>query len=244
MTLRNLIKRLLPERTLKQVIPNSSIISELWWEARAIALHYTHARRVKASFKGKRGIRANIGCGSRPKDGWYNIDIQKSPGIMCWDLRRGLPFDESVSVIYSEHVFEHLDRPHSTVIFLSECLRCLEPGGVLRVVVPDAGMYLDAYAARDWDTFIRNRPLEVRQGGYYDHWLHEKYQTQMELVNAVFRQRSEHKYAYDSETLLLDLRSAGFSLAKRQEFGKSEVRGAAIDSAQRASESLYVEGIK
>lgn len=141
-------------------------------------------------------------------------------------------------------MFEHLERPRSTVPFLAECLRCLEPGGVLRLVVPDAGMYLNAYAANDWDTLARIRPLERREDGYYDPWLQEIYRTPLELVNAVFRQRSEHKYAYDAETLIMDLNAAGFSTATQQKFGQSQVAEAAIDSAIRGPESLYVEGVK
>jgi hypothetical protein len=66
----------------------------------------------------------------------------------------------------------------------------------------------------------------------------------MELVNAVFRQGAEHKFAYDAETLMLDLRAAGFSAVQRQAFGKSFAEDALLDTPERASESLYVEARK
>ena len=43
----------------------------------------------------------------------------------------------------------------------------------------------------------------------------------MQLINAVFRQGQEHKYAYDYETLRLVLRQSGFSKVVPQTCGKS-----------------------
>lgn len=240
-----MIKRSFSEQTLHNILPNRNLALDARWESRALFMHYSQARSVRAKFRGKRGIRANIGCGGNPVAGWENLDLQNKEGVSCWDLRRGMPFeDDSVSVIFSEHVFEHLDRPRSTRPFLAECLRCLEPGGVLRLVVPDAGLYLKAYTANDWDTLARIRPLERRGDAYFDPWLQETYHTPLELVNAVFRQRSEHKYAYDAATLTMDMKAAGFSTALHQQFGQSHVAGAAIDSPLRELESLYVEGVK
>jgi predicted SAM-dependent methyltransferase len=42
--------------------------------------------------------------------------------------------------------------------FLRECLRCLKPQGVLRIVVPDTGEYLRLYAkgdGADWQQTVR-----------------------------------------------------------------------------------------
>jgi len=43
----------------------------------------------------------------------------------------------------------------------------------------------------------------------------------MQFMNAIFRQRAEHKYAYDAETLVLALRQAGFVDVVVQQFGVS-----------------------
>lgn len=245
MGLGGLVRRLLPAKVRQGMFPNTLFASEAKWEAKALLRHYRRAGAARARFKGKTGIRAHVGCGFRVAPGWDNLDLLLLPDVTCWDCRRGLPFeDSSVSLIFSEHVFEHLDRPGSTAAFLAECLRCLEPGGILRLVVPDCGMYLKAYASRDWDTLVAKRPLQRREGGYYDAWLNETYRTPMELVNAVFRQGAEHKYAYDAETLILDLEAAGFSSATQQAFGKSLSAAMTLDSPDRESESLYVEGVK
>lgn len=53
------------------------------------------------------------------------------------DLTKPLPFaDESVTAVFSSHVFEHLFRDEITQL-VGEIRRVLTPGGVCRVVVPD-----------------------------------------------------------------------------------------------------------
>ncbi len=66
----------------------------------------------------------------------------------------------------------------------------------------------------------------------------------MQVINEVFRQGNQHKYAYDEETLLLVLRDAGFSNVIRQSFGISLDHDMAPDSEARKTESVYVEGVK
>jgi hypothetical protein len=65
----------------------------------------------------------------------------------------------------------------------------------------------------------------------------------MEMINAVFRQRTEHKYAYDAETLILRLKNAGFGKVAQQSFGQS-FGPPPPDLPSRKSESLYVEAVK
>jgi len=190
------------------------------------------------------GCRVNIGCGGQPTSGWVNLDVSSSPDVHFWDCRRSLPFsDGTVIAIYSEHVFEHFELETEAEPFLRECLRALRSGGVLRIVVPDAGAYLQAYSGA-WEPLAAMRPLEPMEDGWRDKWLGDVYRTQMQLINAVFRQGHEHKYAYDEETLVLMLRQAGFSQVIPQHFGVSVYPEMASDSEARRTESLYVEAVK
>jgi hypothetical protein len=148
-----------------------------------------------------------------------------------------------VVAIYSEHAFEHLYIESEGKPFLRECLRVLRPSGVMRIVVPDAGAYLRAYC-QAWEPLAAMRPLERTAQGGRDTWLGDTYQTPMQLINAVFRQGTAHKYAYDGETLSLLLREVGFSRVIVQDFGISIDQGMASDYDARRTESLYVEGIK
>jgi len=80
----------------------------------------------------------NLACGDTTHPDWVNIDhLVRVPGIVVHDLRKGIPFaNESVSVVYNAHFLEHLPKEQAAG-FLRECRRVLEPGGIIRVVVPD-----------------------------------------------------------------------------------------------------------
>lgn len=194
-------------------------------------------------FRGRRDLLINLAAGSNGRHGWVNVDIFPWSGINClYDCRRRLPFaDNSARGIFCEHFLEHLDYTEEVPAFLSECRRVLRPGGVLRLVVPDAGRYLQAYGEPGWQSLARMRPLD---DGHRDAAFRVRYRTKMELVNMVFRQGPHHRYAYDYDTLEFLLCRYGFSHVHRQEFARSLMEELSIDWAQRSTESLYVEAVK
>jgi SAM-dependent methyltransferase len=200
--------------------------------------------RIRRELALQSDCRVNIGCGSNPTPGWINLDVISHPDVYFWDCRLGLPFaDGVVTAIYSEHFFEHLDLESEARPFLRECLRCLQTGGVLRLVVPDAGSYLKAYSG-PWEVLAKMRPLDRTSNGWRDGRLGWVYQTKMQFMNAIFRQRTEHKYAYDAETLVLIMREAGFVDVVVQQFGASIDPKMAPDADDRRTESLYVDAVK
>jgi SAM-dependent methyltransferase len=83
-------------------------------------------------------IYLNVGCGNRYHPEWVNIDISpQGAGVMKHDLRLGIPFAENqCDVVYCSAVIEHMRRPDGAA-FLTECLRVLKPGGIIRIGVPD-----------------------------------------------------------------------------------------------------------
>src|SRR5258706_701623 len=111
-------------------------------------------------------LKLNIGCGTSGIEGWVNID--NSPSILLsrlpfgrrifrtpdWprdvrraDVRKRIPFfDASVLYIYSSHTFEHFTYDESLAV-AKECFRVLQPGGILRIVVPDLGTIVRDYLA-------------------------------------------------------------------------------------------------
>ena len=197
-------------------------------------------------FRGKTGLCVNVGCGANAVDGYVNIDLVSHPKVSFWDCRKSLPFDnDSVEVIFAEHVFEHFEYPAQSSTFLKECHRCLNKGGVVRIVVPDGGLYLPLYDSPTWEEMVRIRPLVACEGGYRDHWLGQPiYRTKMEFINAIFRQGIQHKFIYDSQTLELHMKECGFETVQRQEYGISASQHSPLDREARRTESLYVEGIK
>jgi predicted SAM-dependent methyltransferase len=211
-------------------------------ELQAAKVRFT-SRSIPKRYVSARGLLVNLGAGVKGKPGWVNVDIAPFLGINCvYDCRKSLPFpNNSVKAIFCEHFFEHIDYTEEVPSFLSECHRALEPGGVIRIIVPDMERYLRAYCSDGWEALAKLRPLDVkRQDFHYGH----KYNTRMELVNMLFRQGHEHKFGYDYDTLNFLLHRYGFSTVIKQEFGKSLLSELLIDSPERESESLYVEAVK
>jgi predicted SAM-dependent methyltransferase len=95
--------------------------------------------------------RLNWGCGPNPPPGWINSDKLAGPGIqISRDIREGLPLeDDSIQYVVSIHALQ--DLPYLEVVpALVELRRVLEPGGVLRLSLPDLDRAIDA--------FVHNRP--------------------------------------------------------------------------------------
>lgn len=185
----------------------------------------------------------NFGAGSRGKSGWVNVDAQSAAGVNCvFDCEKKQPFpDGSARCIFSEHFLEHIDYYETAPFFLRECFRVLQPGGTIRLIVPDVGRYLKAYAQDDWSEIEKLRGLLP---GHTDPYFWTNYETKMELVNMLFRQFGEHKYAYDFETIHVLLKKAGFSNIRQTEYAISADPMLAIDQQEREHESLYVEAYK
>lgn len=81
--------------------------------------------------------RLNVGCGEYAFAGWTNLDSSPDLYAEVHAEVPPLPYeDETLDHIYAGHFLEHLDYSDAT-LFLSECYRCLTPGGRLGVVVPD-----------------------------------------------------------------------------------------------------------
>lgn len=81
----------------------------------------------------------NLACGPVFIDSpvWANFDFVAASGVQQADLLGRLPLsDNSTQLVYSSHFLEHIPKPQ-VADFLSECLRVLKPGGVLRLVLPD-----------------------------------------------------------------------------------------------------------
>jgi predicted SAM-dependent methyltransferase len=230
--LKKFLLRFLPLHTLKQLQAE-------------IPLIFLRLKRglVVRQYRDSRDLLVNIAPGSQGRTGWINVDVWKAPLVNClYDCRKNLPFsDSSVQGIFCEHFFEHIDYTEEVPYFLSECHRVLKKGGVLRLILPDAEKYLRAYCKGGWEDFIGIRPLEA---GNTDSYFHCKYNTRMELINVIFRQGHEHKFAYDFETLRFLLLRYGFSEVVRQEYGAALMPEICLDQLVRATESIYVDAKK
>lgn len=230
---RNLKRNRYPYRLLLKVAPLHAF-NIIRYELAMMKVRLTNPR-TNRRFAEAKELLVNVGCGDKGKDGWVNVDSSKAPGVDCvYDCRRRIPLASgSARAIFTEHLFEHLDYEEEAPKFLAECGRVLQPGGVLRIVVPDGKKYLMAYADGGWEALRAFSPLVSKGDGGF--------RTQMEVVNAHFRQAGQHRYSYDYQTLHDLLGRCGFEEIEEQAFGVSSLDKLAIDAVERESESLYVE---
>lgn len=190
-----------------------------------VAVPFAKRKASQLLAQDKDGLRLHIGCGTTYIPEWINIDLvtPNARRDMYWDLKRGIPFpDGSAQAIFSEHLFEHIPLPAGLAL-LRECKRTLRPGGIIRVGVPDLERYVRSYLGQD--SIIETvRPGRATRG----------------IAIAELFYFNGHCAAYDAETLALVLTTAGFTNAKKSEFGESALRPCP-DSQHRRAETLYVE---
>jgi predicted SAM-dependent methyltransferase len=230
-------RRIIPRLPLTRHVFNHLRLemSAMWVRANYAVNPMMAARR--RSIRAAGGLSVNVGCGPFGKSGWLNLDLMPVPGVtLQYDCRKSLPLrDGSAARIRCEHFFEHLDHEEEAPLFLAACFRSLAPKGVLRVVVPDAGRYLKAYCSGSreawsdlgWDIGHLPPPLN----------------TPMAVINHVFRQGEEHRYAYDFETLAGLLRDSGFQVIPSA-FGHSVDPQLCDDLPNHRLYSLYVDAVK
>ncbi len=98
--------------------------------------------------------RVQFGCGQFAAPGWINTNLEPVPGAdLIGDIRDGLPLNsDSVRYVASMHALCEL--PYLDVVpALRELRRVLEPGGVLRLGLPDLDRAIAAYARGDRSYF-------------------------------------------------------------------------------------------
>ena len=190
-------------------------------------------RKIRAGWE----LRVNVACGPQVLPGFVNLDLhQTHPDIVAWDSRRSLPLaDGSARGIRVEQFVEHLETREELPAFLRDCHRALRSDGVLRIIVPDAERYLQAYCRGDLSGF---RELEVPDPFPGD------LPTRMDVINHIFHQWHEHRWAYDFETLAHRLNAAGFRSVERSGYRRSRDPELANDRDVHAPYSLYIEAVK
>lgn len=111
---------------------------------------------------GNSGKFINIGAGEyfyHPK--WKNYDLYEESLVenvehfYNYDLRETAnhPFPENdVDIFYCSHTMEHIPAESINTV-IKRLYDALRPGGILRVIVPDADMILEAYDNLDFEFF-------------------------------------------------------------------------------------------
>lgn len=122
------------------------------------------------------------------------------------DLVRGIPCsDGSLEVIYHSHLLEHLSYKDG-MVFIENCFKALQPGGIMRVLVPDLELWVNNYVQGNTFFFDEYRKALAPE----EHLYPTKGAVFMGMLH-----NHEHKCGYDFETLKWVLERAGFERVRR-----------------------------
>lgn len=222
-----MIQQVLPSLVRVSKPAHRSLLSAISWEVEAPLMRLL-GRKPPAG--GSR--RLNLGCGEVRPEGWLNADFatprwlvqrRKWPDWNVDATRRWRCDDNHFEVIHCEHMLEHFPYEVSIHV-LRECLRTLQPGGVLRVAVPDVQKYVAFYShAPSHESFVR-----------------------FGLGTAAFSSLTQcfgPLSVWDGPTMAGALGDVGFGAVRECSFGQGGYPGV-IDLQDRAWETCYVEGTK
>lgn len=187
-----------------------------------------NSRKVAALLSGGEPIWLEIGSGpDRKVAGWTTADLCDGCDLVI-DLSKPLPFpDNSVERIYSSHVLEHFFFG-GLMQLLSECRRVLKPSGVFSASVPNARIYIEAYACPE----AFDPALYCRHAPAYN------YNSKIDYLNYMAYMDGHHRYMFDEENIIAILGKAGFRNPRLRPFDAS------IDIKQRDFQSIYVQAEK
>jgi SAM-dependent methyltransferase len=136
------------------------------------------------------------------------------------DVGKRFPFaDNSFEAIFTSHMLEHLfpDQGRNCV---SEALRVLAPGGVLRIAVPDLDLMIANY-----------RPEQA------DEWAEGLFQVRDQSSS-----KNQHHWMYNETSLRALLLGVGFKKVVRASYRQGACPD--VEILDNRPESLFVEAFK
>lgn len=220
------------QKQLKQSQPyvDSSPVKQLLLRMESFIGHTFYRRLPPRSANA--ALLLHLGCGNQKFDGWVNADfynfhdlLRNQGYIPDWMLDLTKPLrcpDAYWDGVFTEHTFEHLT--YSDCFFaLSEVFRTLKRGAWLRIVVPDIAKYIAYYNGAPPNDRFHQLPRGP------------------EAISNV-TQGWGHKSVWDGQLLCNVLCEIGYTNVQETAFRQGSDPRLIKDSAERAWESVYVEG--
>jgi len=180
------------------------------------------------------------------------VDKPWSRDIVVHNLTKPLPFqDNYFSTIYAAHVLEHLYLAEAKKL-LKECYRTLQPGGVIRLVVPDLRALILEYMETKPDA----EPPGAERAVHRADVLQSRLMLRAEAPHSgrmIYKLYSKltdfhsHKWMYDVESLASYLEEAEFTQVHEMQAHESLIEGIAkIEQVDKivGGAGICLEGIK
>ncbi len=167
-------------------------------------IHHRLSRKskIKKYYKSHDEIKIHFGGGKDILEGFLNTDIV---GKIPINIAKKLPFSsESVDMIYSCHVIEHIYYKHFRV-FLRESFRVLKKGGKHVIMTPSLTRLIDAlYYNKDLKSILL-KGHEKLAGVKLDPAL---------FLNRMMNMYYGHKFLHDFESINRVAKAVGYSKIK------------------------------
>ncbi|MEO5891103.1 MAG: methyltransferase domain-containing protein [Ferruginibacter sp.] len=217
-------------------------------------------------------IKLNLGCGSVRPESWINTDsslnanLQKIPligkiitrpfnkvvyeggNMVYMNLNKRWKYsDNTVDIVYASHLFEHLSLSAAR-LFLAESYRCLKPGGVIRLVVPDLYKICKKYIS-DYESGIKDDTTEFIMWAINMH-REGQYGSDIGLIKKTILEGQgyphQHKFMYDEKSLGKKMAENGFTGIRSLSYGVSEYipQIKDVEGTQESYLSVYLEALK
>lgn len=163
------------------------------------------------------------------------IEFARSSNIKWVNAVKKIPYiNNSVDVIYTSHMVEHLDQ-HEVVAFLSEVRRVLKRDGIIRIAVPDMRKIVQDYLEhQDANKLVSDTYLAVPKPR----------SVVSRFSNVLFGARHHH-WMYDEDSLIRLLHDNGFHSAVSLKPGDTAIADSgSLNLREREDASIYVEARK
>lgn len=152
--------------------------------------HYVRQHRIKRYFESHATRKIQFGCGVRKVPGFLNSDLF---GEIPINICRRLPFpDESVDLIYSNHVVEHVYE-EDFKSFLRESFRVLKIRGCNIIAVPTIRKAVANVYGGDKTVLATLMELDLK-------FMNNSFVNPSTYLNHLFRWW-DHKWLYDEDVI-------------------------------------------
>lgn len=168
-------------------------------------------RARRAFAKAERPFKLEIG-GVKPREGWVVTNVNAVTRNYLDATRRWPVEDGACSYVFSDNVVEHITLDMARAMF-AESFRCLQPGGVIRIVTPDIRKHVEMYLAGTGT-----------EGHIADHYrgMGLVVEHPIDLVRIPIASFGHHVgYVWDFTTLEAELKRAGFHSVVEVGLGES-----------------------
>lgn len=194
------------------------------------------ARCTRALRNAPRPFNLEIG-GLAPRAGWVVTNVNAVTRNYMDATKRWPMEDGSARYVYADNVIEHITLAAGRAMF-AEAYRCLQPGGVIRLVTPDIRAHVELY-------LTGSAALESPAAQHY-RGAGLVVEHPVDLVRVPIGSFGHHLgYLYDFDVFDLELKRAGFHSIARCELGRSEHTDLdGLDQGREGSSQIVVEAVR